>query len=155
MNKLLAIPDDQYISVKIDNFLFGMNVKKVQDVIYTPKLTYIPLSSSRLCGLLNLRGRIVTAIDLGLMLSLKPASKNKNSMSVILEFGSELYSLVVDSVGEVFTIHPSLIEKKPSTLDDQWRQYYIGVSRIYGDLMVILDERRIFFDLIPNGDIHE
>jgi purine-binding chemotaxis protein CheW len=143
--------DDQYISLKIDHHLFGLPVKKVQDVIYTPKLTYIPLSAARVSGLLNLRGRIVTAIDLGIILNLPSTAKTEGSMSIILEIGSELYSFIVNSVGEVLTIHPGAMEKKPSTLDEQWRLYSSGVFQVNGEIMVILDEKRIFADLMPDG----
>jgi purine-binding chemotaxis protein CheW len=147
--------DDQYISLKIDGLSFALPVKRVQDVIYTPMMTRIPQASWHIAGLLNLRGRIVTAIDVGLMLNLRKSSSIDHNMSIILEVGNELYSFIVDSVGEVFTMSASYIEKKPSTLDDRWRQYSTGIYRIEDDLMVILDEHRIFIDLMPMGDPHE
>lgn len=147
--------DNQFISLKVNGLLFGLSVRAVQDVIYTPSMTSVPLSPNMLCGLLNLRGRIVTAIDLGILLDLGPSyflttegTPTSATMSVIIEVNNELFSFIVDSVGEVITIDEHFLEKKPSTLDERWRQYTTGVFRYENHLLVVLDERKIFADLL-------
>ncbi len=147
--------DSQYISLHVNDLLFGLSVKHVQDVIYTPPMTYVPLSPPTLCGLLNLRGRIVTAVDLGIILDLGSSYHKNNSqddqktMSIIIEIKNELYSFIVDSVGEVIMIEPDFLEQKPSNLDERWRQYTTGVFRLNEALLVVLDEKKIFHDLLP------
>lgn len=143
---------DQFISIRIQNVLFGLSVQHVQDVIYTPEMSLVPLCPVTIRGLLNLRGRIVTAIDLGIILDLDSAvdssDANKSVMSVILDVNNELYSFIVDSVGEVITIDSYSIEKKPSNLDERWKQFTFGVYRYEEELMVILDENKIFAEAL-------
>lgn len=152
---LLITTDEQFISLRVNGLPFGLSVKSVQDVIYTPKMTIVPLSPPMLCGLLNLRGRIITAIDLGIILDLGSSHhpqeypNNHKTMSIIIEIENELYSFIIDSVGEVINIDPHFLEQKPSNLDERWRQYTTGVFRHRGDLMIILDEKKIFADLLP------
>jgi len=152
---ILALNDNQYIALRIKNLRFALSVKQVQDVIYTPTMTCVPLAANMLCGLLNLRGRIVTAIDLGIILDLGPIhTKNLSgdvpeTMSIIMETRNELYSFIVDSVDEVLTIDSLHLEQRPSNLDEKWRQYTLGVFRHVDDLLVVLDEQKIFADLLP------
>lgn len=156
MNLMKTISnDDKYVSLKVKGLMFGLSVQFVQDVIYTPEMTAVPLSPNTLCGLLNLRGRIVTAIDLGIILDLGASyfssDKNNaghNTMSIIIEMNNELFSFIVDSVGEVITIDPHFLEKKPANLDERWRQYTTGVFRHEDELLVVLDEKKIFADLM-------
>lgn len=143
-----SFKEDQFVSIRIRNLLFGLSVRHVQDVIYTPKMSIVPLCPVTIRGLLNLRGRIVTAIDLGIILDLPSSDPSQSVMSVILDVNNELYSFIVDSVGEVITIDAHSIEKKPSNLDERWRQFTFGVYRYEEELMVILDENKIFSEAL-------
>ncbi len=140
----------QYVSLTIDGVLFGISVDHIEDVIFTPNMTYVPLAEPMICGLLNLRGRIVTALDFGMVLNVSAIANAKRAMSIIVEIEGSLYSLLVDSVGEVMTLTPSLLEKNPSNVEEQWRQYSLGVFYFGEKLLIVLDEKKIFSNLFVN-----
>src|SRR5271170_1708726 len=91
----------QYVSIVIEGQLFGIPVLIVHDVLGPQRITRVPLAPPEVAGSLNLRGRIVTAINLRRRLKLPPLEADKISMSVVVDLGGELYSLLVDNVGEV------------------------------------------------------
>jgi purine-binding chemotaxis protein CheW len=142
-----------FVTMFIDNQMFGLPVLTVQDVISTQKITRIPLAPKEVAGSLNLRGRIVTAIGVRLRLGLPPSPNRETNMSVVVEIGGELYSLMVDSVGEVLSLPAAAFERNPPTLDPLWREFSVGIYRLDGKLLVVLDINRLL-DLsksIDNG----
>src|SRR3546814_5533025 len=104
------------IGVTVGGQLFGIPVLHAQDVLNPQRIVRIPLAPKAIAGSLNLRGRIVTAIDLRSCLGLEPCAEPSGSMSVVTERDGELYSLLVDSVGEVMTLPPETFEPTPPTL---------------------------------------
>src|SRR5215813_314004 len=86
-----------YVTMSIADQLFGIPVLKVQDVLGPQTITRVPLAPPEVAGSLNLRGRIVTAIDVRLRLGLEPRANQKPSMSVVVEHDGELYSVLVDT----------------------------------------------------------
>ena len=88
---------------------------------------------------LNLRGRIVTAIDVRRRLGLPDRPSNEAGMNIVVEHGGELYSLIVDSVGEVLTVDADTFERNPATLDPQWKSFCKGIYRLDGNLLLSLD----------------
>ena len=101
------------ITVTVGGQLFGIPVLHAQDVLNPQRIVRIPLAPKAIAGSLNLRGRIVTAIDLRSCLGLPPCAEPSKSMSVVTEREGELYSLLVDSVGEVMTLSPDSFEATP------------------------------------------
>lgn len=132
----------EYVTATIDGQLFGVPVLSVQDVLGPQKLANIPLAPSEVAGALNLRGRIVTAIDLRRRLGL-PAADKQESMSIVVEHHGELYSLLIDEVGEVLSVPANSYERNPPTLDSRWREVSGGIYRLDGQLMVILEVDRL------------
>ncbi|MGH6882197.1 chemotaxis protein CheW [Hypericibacter sp.] len=128
-----------FVSFTVASQLFGIPVLKVQDVLGPQRITRIPLAPKEVAGSLNLRGRIVTAIDLRLRLGLDRREKGQNSMSIVVEHHGELYSLIVDSVGEVLSLDGASYERNPPTLDQRWRDFSDGIYRLNGSLLVVLD----------------
>jgi len=128
-----------FVSFTVAGQLFGIPVLKVQDVLGPQRITRIPLAPKEVAGSLNLRGRIVTAIDLRLRLGLDRREKGQNSMSIVVEQNGELYSLIVDSVGEVLSLEGAAYERNPPTLDPRWRDFSDGIYRLNGSLLVVLD----------------
>ena len=128
-----------FVSFTVDGQLFGIPVLKVQDVLGPQRITRIPLAPQEVAGSLNLRGRIVTAIDLRLRLGLERREKGQTSMSIVVEHHGELYSLIVDSVGEVLSLDADAYERNPPTLDPRWRDFSDGIYRLNGSLLVVLD----------------
>ena len=94
---------------------------------------------SRVDGSLNLRGRIVTAIGPRTRLGLTLHADEKNEMSIVVEHHGELYSLMIDAVGEVLKMSASKFERNPATLDPIWRGFSEGVYRLTEGLLVVLD----------------
>ena len=142
---------NEYVSVKIDNQLFGIPVKFVQDVLREQSITKIPLSSPEISGSLNLRGRIVTAINLRTKLGLPNQDGKKQTMSVVVTMGDELYSLVVDSVGEVLKLPSNQFESNPANLSHKWSAISSGVYQLQNELLVILDVNLLVSSLIKNN----
>ena len=142
------VVDEKYSGTKefatfmIADQLFGIPVLTVQDVLNAHRITRIPLSPPEIAGSLNLRGRIVTAIDVRCRLQLESRFAGK-CMSVVVEHDGELYSLLVDSVGEVLALNTSNFERNPSTLSAHFREYSHGIYRLDDSLLVVLDVRQL------------
>lgn len=132
-----------YVTMTIADQMFGIPVLQVQDVLGHQKITRIPLAPPEVAGSLNLRGRIVTAIDVRLRLNLPARPKDKPGMSIVVDLRGELYSLMVDSVGEVLSLSNEDFERNPATLDPRWREVSTGIYRLNGQLMVVLDVPRL------------
>ena len=130
----------EFVTIMLGSQLCGIDVLKVQDVLGPQKITPVPLAPPEVSGLLNLRGRIVTAIDLRRRLGLEKRAEGDEGMSVVVEHGGELYSLTVDSVGEVLRFPADEFERNPATLDAQWRQFSEGVYRLNAGLLVVLND---------------
>ncbi len=129
----------EFLTMVVDNQMFGIPVLQVQDVLGEQRVTRVPLSPPEIAGSLNLRGRIVTAVNLRRRLRLPDIPEGQKTMSVVVDHHGELYSLIVDSVGEVLSLPDSDFEKTPATLDENWRQVATGIYRLKDNLLVILD----------------
>ncbi len=132
----------QFVTIFIAGQMFGIPVLDIQDVLGPQKLTWVPLAPSEVAGILNLRGRIVTAIDVRKRLGLSP-SDVRDSMSIVVDHQNELYSLIVDSVGEVLNLADNSYERSPATLDALWQELSAGVYRLNEKLMVVLDVSKL------------
>ena len=130
----------EFVTIMLGKQLCGIDVLKVQDVLGPQKITPVPLAPPEVSGLLNLRGRIVTAIDLRRRLGLEERGGDDKGMSVVVEHNGELYSLTVDSVGEVLRFPVDAFERNPATLDAQWRRFSEGVYRLNEGLLVVLND---------------
>jgi purine-binding chemotaxis protein CheW len=134
-----------YLTLTLANQVCGMPVLAVRDVLGHHTLTRIPLAPPEIAGSLNLRGRIVTAIDLRQRLGLparQPAAGERR-MSVVVERDGELYSLLADAVGEVVPLPAADRLSNPPTLDPVWRSVGAGVHRLGEQLVVLLDVERV------------
>ena len=128
-----------YLTIHIADQIFGIPVLQVQDVLGEQKVTKIPLAPPAVAGALNLRGRIVTAIDVRCRLGLAPAEGRTQNMSVVVEHDGELYSLIIDRVGDVIGLNNDAYESNPATLDPVWREISAGIYRLDEKLLVVLD----------------
>lgn len=138
-----SLANNDFVTLTIGDQLFGIPVLKVQDVLGAQKVAHTPLANEVVAGSLNLRGRIVTAIDVRRRLGMPSRDKGDGGMSVVVEHEGELYSLIIDSIGEVLRVPASNYEPAPSTLDPSWRDFSAGIYRLDGQLMVVLDVERI------------
>ena len=133
----------EYVTVMIGGQLFGLPIARVQDVFMPERLTRVPLAGPEIAGVLNLRGRIVTAIDMRRRLGLPPRTDARPAMAVGIELGPESYGLMIDSVGEVMKLSDATREPNPVNLDTRLATVSGGVHRLDGQLMVILDVDRV------------
>ncbi|GIK97702.1 MAG: chemotaxis protein CheW [Alphaproteobacteria bacterium] len=132
-----------FVTMTIAGQLFGIPVLTVQDILGPQKITRIPLAPPEVAGSLNLRGRIVTAVDVRLRLGLAARAEGEPAMSVVVDHRGESYSLLVDSVGEVLSLDASDYERNPPTLDARWRDFSDGIYRLNGQLLVVLDVEQL------------
>jgi purine-binding chemotaxis protein CheW len=131
--------DRQFVTLTVAEQLCGVPVLGVRDILGEQAITRIPLAPDEVAGSLNLRGRIVTAIDLRRRLGLPPVSATTPRMSVVAELGGELYALLVDQVSEVMSVRGSAFERNPPTLPAMWARFSTGIYRLDGQLLVVLD----------------
>jgi purine-binding chemotaxis protein CheW len=143
-DRVAIVADAQeFVSITVAGQLFGIPVLQVQDVLGPQRITPIPLAPPEVAGSLNLRGRIVTAIDLRTRLKLPRLPDGEVGMSVVVDHGGELYSILVDSVGEVLSLGASAAQRNPPTLDPAWRDVSNGIYRLDSTLMVVLNVARV------------
>lgn len=132
-----------FVTLTVGGQLFGIPVLQVQDVLNPMPVTRIPLAPPEISGVLNLRGRIVTAISVRARLGMPPKENDNNAklsgMSIVVEYKGELYSLSVDGVGEVIACSYDAFEKSPPTLEPRWRDVSAGVYRLENRLLIVLD----------------
>ena len=133
----------EFVTVTIGEQLFGLPIDRVHDVFAAERLTRVPMARREIAGILNLRGRIVTAIDMRKCLDLPPKEDSSNQMAVGIEFGGESYGLLIDEVGEVMKLPAAQQEVVPVNLDSRWRRVAAGVYRLEEHLMIILDIDRV------------
>ncbi len=132
-----------FVTLTLADQLCGVPVLSVRDILGQQSITRIPLAPPEIAGSLNLRGRIVTAIDLRQRLRLPPAPPDTVPMSVVAEQRGELYALLVDQVSEVLSLPASSFERNPPTLPPVWAAHSAGIYRLKERLMVVLDVARL------------
>jgi purine-binding chemotaxis protein CheW len=133
----------EYVTVTIGDHMFGLPIFRVQDVFMPDRLTRVPLAPPEIAGILNLRGRVVTAIDMRSRLDLGARAKDAPVMAIGIELRGESYGLLVDSVGEVMALRNAACEAKPANLDPRLSRVAAGIYRLEGQLMVVLDVDRV------------
>jgi purine-binding chemotaxis protein CheW len=133
----------EYVTVMLDGQLFGLPISRVQDVFMPDRLTRVPLAPPEIAGVLNLRGRIVTAVDLRLRLGMPARTDGRPAMAVGIELKGESYGLLIDSFGEVMKLADGTREANPVNLDAGLARVSAGVHRLDGQLLVILDVDRV------------
>lgn len=136
-------PQADYLIVHLADQIFGIPVLQIQDVLRNMQVTPVPLAPAEVSGALNLRGRIVTAINVRKRLGLEEADEDTDPLSVVVEHKGELYSLVIDRVADVISIEDRLVENNPPTLDSLWRDISAGIFRNDSKLMIILDVSKL------------
>jgi purine-binding chemotaxis protein CheW len=135
--------EQAFVSLCLAGQRCGVPVAAVRDILGQQPITRIPLAPPEIAGSLNLRGRIVTSIDLRRRLNLPPAPAGRTQMSLVAEQGSELYALLVDDVSEVLNLPTDRLEPPPPTLPPAWAAVSTGIYRLDDGLMAVLDVPRL------------
>jgi len=133
----------EFVTAFIGGQLFGLPISRVQDVFMPDKITRVPLASADVAGILNLRGRIVTAINMHCRLGMAKPERSGPLMAIGIEFKDESYGLLIDSVGEVLKLAANDRQPNPVNLDPALARASAGVYRLSGQLLVILDVDRV------------
>jgi purine-binding chemotaxis protein CheW len=132
----------QYCTFRIDDLFFGVDVDDVQEVLRHQPMTPVPRASEAVRGLINLRGQIVTAIDLRYRLGLPPRSDDSLPMNVIVRSRGEVISLLVDDIGDVIDTDGLAVEPPPSNMPAQVQDVVLGVRPLADSLLLVLDADR-------------
>lgn len=146
----LLADEKELVTFELGEQLFGAPVEQVEAVLTEPKITRVPLAASQLSGVINLRGRIATAIDLRNCLQLPPSAPK--GMLLVTEHKGELFALKVDRVGEV--MHLSLKDYEPNTasLEAKWQSVAVGIYRLPTRLLIALEIPRLI-DLVHRENV--
>ena len=129
----------QFCTFYINDTLFGIEVLTVQEVLRYQEMTEVPLAAPEIKGLINLRGQIITAIDLRTRMQLPPREADQKPMNIVVQTNDEVISFLVDSIGDVLEVDEETFEEAPSTVDDSTRELVTGVYKLDGKLLMILD----------------
>jgi purine-binding chemotaxis protein CheW len=132
----------QFATFFLNGLFFGIEVLKVQEVIRYQEMTRVPLAPRMIEGLINLRGRIVTAIDLRRRLEMPPRAAGELPMNVVISSDDGAVSLLVDEIGDVVEVQDDIYERPPETLNGAARELIRGVYKLKERLLLILDTEK-------------
>ena len=134
----------QLCTFHVDDLYLGVDVMEVQEVIRYQEMTAVPLAPDVVRGLINLRGQIVTALDLRRMLGLPPLGRDELPTNVVIRDGAdEAVSLLVDQIGDVVDTDEADFEPVPPTLNGPARDLVLGAYKLPGTLLLVLDTDRV------------
>jgi purine-binding chemotaxis protein CheW len=137
-----ATTPSQLATFRVDDLLLGIDVSRIEEVRATQPVVPVPLAQDGIIGLVNLRGRIVAAIDAGQRLGLTPRDPGSSCVHVIVGARSGLVSLVVDREGDVVDVDPGGLMETPARVDSRIRRLVMGVQPLKGDVVLVLDVDR-------------
>jgi purine-binding chemotaxis protein CheW len=132
----------QFCTFYLDKLMFGVEIQKVQEVIRYLELTGIPLAPDVVSGLMNLRGQIITAIDLRRRLELPRRPESMLPMNVVIRSTDGAISFLVDKIGDVVEVDDESFERPPATLQGKLREVILGVHKLDKQLMHVLDTEK-------------
>jgi purine-binding chemotaxis protein CheW len=139
----------QYCTFYLGDQCFGLDVLRVQEIVRHQPLTRVPLAHPMVRGLINLRGQIVTAMDLRKRLNLPASTEISEPVNVVVQTDEGAVSLLVDEIGDVLEVSEENFERPPSTLQGTARDLIQGAYKLPDQLLVILDPERIV--TVPAG----
>ena len=134
---------DEYVTAMVSEQLFGLPIQRVQDVFKPERVTRVPLAPPEIAGVLNLRGRIVTLIDLRRRLGFDERESEAERMAIGVDVRGESYGLLIDSIGEVLKLGVATREPNPLNLEPALARVSAGIHRLDGELLVVLDIDRV------------
>jgi purine-binding chemotaxis protein CheW len=132
----------QLATFRLDGDLYGVEVEHVQEVLKSQGLTRVPLAPPAVAGLINLRGQVVTAIELRERLGRPPRPEGTDAVVIVVRLHGEAVSLLVDSIADVVDVEAKDFEAPPDTLDGQARELIRGAYKLDGKLLLALDVQK-------------
>jgi purine-binding chemotaxis protein CheW len=145
---------EQFCTFFLDGHFFGVPVQQVQEVIRYQEMTRVPLVPQVVRGLINLRGQIVTAVDLRRRLCMAERPADQLPMNVVVRTNDGALSLLVDEIGDVIEVEEKTFEQPPETLKGMAREVIRGVHKLPDRLLLVLDTECAVnvTDSLPSGD---
>jgi len=137
-----AASTQQFATFWLDGHLYGLEVEHVQEVLRAQTLTRVPQAPKAVAGLLNLRGQVVTAIELRERLGLAPRPEGDTAILIVVRLHGEVVSMLVDTIGDVVDVVGGDFELPPDTLDGTVRELIRGAYKLDGQLLLALDVHR-------------
>ena len=135
--------DVEYCAFILNGLLFGVPIADVQEVLRYQAITYVPRAAKSVSGLINLRGRITTAVDLRARLNLPPRAEGLDPMNVVVRSqDGEVVSLLVDRIDDIIRVSDEQFEAAPDTLSQRVRQLVGGAYKLENRLLLTLDTER-------------
>ncbi|MFC7053599.1 chemotaxis protein CheW [Hansschlegelia quercus] len=131
-----------FVTVEVAGETFGIAIERVREVFTPDRLTHVPLAPHEIAGVLNLRGRIVTAVDMRSRLGLPRRDEADKPMAIGIDHRQEAFALLVDRVGDVLDLPADGQEAPPTSLDPRWIHVAEGVYRLDSRLLLILNVER-------------
>src|SRR3712207_1101882 len=133
----------QLSTFHVGKYLFGVDVALVQEIVRLQTITPVPLSAPEIAGLINLRGEVLTAVDLRVRLGLDPADADRDPVNVVVRVDEEPVSLLVDEIGGVQEVSQVPFEATPTTVDARVRPLLVGAYTLPDRLLLALDARKV------------
>lgn len=137
---------NQLSSFVVGRYLFGVDVALVQEIMRVRSITPVPLSVPQIAGLINLRGEVLTAVDLRIRFGL-PVDSTRNPINIVVRVDDEPVSLLVDAIDGVVEVSDLPFETTPSTVDEETRALITGAYTMPDRLLLALDARKVLNDL--------
>ena len=133
----------EYVTFRLADQWLGIPVMVVQEVLIAMRIARVPMAPEAIAGFLNLRGQIVTAIDLRTTLRLPSREADAEVMNVVVRHESELFAFMVDEVGDVVSVPNDAVQPAPATLDLRWRTACTGIVRRDGGLLLVMSVHEV------------
>ena len=146
MSQVLESANDpiiQWVTFRLDNEKYGINVMQVQEVLRMTEIAPVPGAPDYVLGIINLRGNVVTVIDTRRRFGLPEADADDQTRIVIVEAGNQVIGILVDGVAEVMDVRASMIETAPNVGNDESSKYIQGVSSQNGELLILVDVNKL------------
>ncbi len=133
----------EYVTFRLAEQWLGIPVMVVQEVLVALRIARVPLAPEAIAGFLNLRGQIVTAVDLRTTLQLEGRAASAEIMNVVVQHEGELFAFMVDEVGDVVSVETDTVEPPPATLDARWRMACSGIVRRDRGLLLVMNVHEV------------
>ncbi|NLT55575.1 MAG: purine-binding chemotaxis protein CheW [Actinomycetales bacterium] len=133
----------QLSTFHVGAYLFGVEVSLVQEIVRLPSITPVPLAPPEIAGLINLRGEVLTAVDLRVRLGMHPAPSTQDQVNVVVRLDDEPVSLLVDEIDGVMALDRVPFESTPSTVPERVRELLVGAYTLPDRLLLALDVREV------------
>jgi len=142
----------QLSTFRVGKYLFGVDVSLVQEVVRLQSITPVPLASPEIAGLINLRGEVLTAIDLRARLGMPKSESNRDPVNVVIRVDNEPVSLLVDEIGGVLEVAQVPFEQTPSTVDERVKDLLLGAYTLPDRLLLALNAARVL-DVVSDARV--